>query len=156
MKNQYALCFLILVFLQSCGGAGLYEQNKEIPATGWAVDSIATFKFSVEDTTQKYNIFYNVRNQVAYPYYNLYVTFYLYNDKDSLLASNLHEMNLANPTTGEPYGSGLGDVRDHQFLGLPNCRFKQKGTYTFKIKQYMRQNPLKNIEAIGIKVAEAE
>lgn len=157
MKNcrfyYFVICAVLMLGTASCDNSRLYEQNKEFVTSTWHVDSVATFRFDIADTAQRYDLYYNVRNTLDYPFYNLYVTFYLYSPQDSLLASSLHEMTLADPVTGKPQGDGLGDIRDHQFLGLPRCHFKQPGTYTFKIKQYMRQNPLQGVEAIGLKVA---
>lgn len=152
-----ALMAVLVLAATSCNkGQVIYEQNKNIAQQGWYIDSVATFAFDIQDTAARYDISYNVRNQLVYPYYNLYVTFYLYDPQGKLIASSLHEMTLADPATGKPFGDGFGDVRDHQFLSLPRCHFKQAGRYTFKIKQYMRQNPLQGIEAIGLKVAVAE
>jgi len=55
-------------------------------------------------------------------------------------------------TTGEPLGDGAGDIFDHQVLGLKNQVFPQNGTYTIKLQQYMRRDPLPGIMAVGVRV----
>jgi len=102
-----------------------------------------------------YNIYYNLRNSLSYPYYNLYLTRYLTDEKGTQIESRLDEILLMDPKTGEPRGEGLGDLFDHKVLIKNNYRFPKPGTYTIRIKQYMRQDPLPEILSVGIAVEKA-
>ena len=54
--------------------------------------------------------------------------------------------------TGKPMGDGLGDLFDHKIIALKNYRFSRAGKYTFKVRQYMRQDPLPAILSMGVSV----
>lgn len=139
----------------ACDPERVYEQNYSIPENQWYIDTIPGFQFTIQDTAQPYNIYYNVRYALSYPFYNLYVTYYLQNEQGDTLSSRLQNLILRDAQTGKPLGDGLGDIFDYQLLSLPNYRFNKKGTYTFKIKQYMRQDPLPDIMSIGVRVTKA-
>ncbi|MFN0048773.1 MAG: gliding motility lipoprotein GldH, partial [Cytophagales bacterium] len=111
--------------------------------------------FNIEDTTLKYNILYNVRNTIDYGFYNLYIKYELYGTANELISKDLHEVQLMDSKTGEPFGSGLGDIFDNRFFALQNLKFKNKGPYMVKIKHYMRKDPLNEILAFGIRVEKA-
>lgn len=153
--KYFLYSLIIALFCAGCDPDRVYEQNYIIEDNKWYIDTIPSFTFTIEDTTQPYNIYYNVRNAVSYPYYNLYVTYYLLDSQGNQLSARLQELMLMDAKTGKPLGDGLGDIFDHQILSLQNYKFKQKGDYTFKIKQYMRQDPLPDIMSIGIRVEEA-
>jgi gliding motility-associated lipoprotein GldH len=55
--------------------------------------------------------------------------------------------------TGKPFGSGW-DILSHQLVipTLTKYKFKQKGNYVFKLKQYMRVNPIKELHSIGLRI----
>jgi gliding motility-associated lipoprotein GldH len=57
--------------------------------------------------------------------------------------------------TGKPMGDGLGDLFDHKIIALKNYRFPRAGKYTFKVRQYMRQDPLPAILSMGVSVESA-
>jgi gliding motility-associated lipoprotein GldH len=65
-------------------------------------------------------------------------------------------MLLLDPKTGEPKGSGTGDIFDIQVLALPNQRFAKPGEYTLTLEQYMRQDQLPGLMAMGVRVAKHE
>jgi gliding motility-associated lipoprotein GldH len=69
--------------------------------------------------------------------------------------ARLQELTLLDPKTGKPLGKGLGDIFDHQIVALPNYRFQKSGTYTIKLKQYMRQDPLPDVMSVGVRVEKA-
>lgn len=153
---KYFLYILVAVlFCAGCDPERVYEQNYTIEDNKWYIDTIPSFTFTIEDTTQAYTIYYNVRNAVSYPYYNLYVMYYLLDEQGNQLSARLQELILMDAKTGKPLGDGLGDIFDHQIIALKNYKFNKKGNYTFKIKQYMRQDPLPDIMSIGIRVEKA-
>ncbi|MDO1444862.1 gliding motility lipoprotein GldH [Rhodocytophaga aerolata] len=140
----------------ACDSDRVYEQNHTIPNNQWYIDSIPSFTFTITDSTAAYNIYYNIRNANSYPYYNLYLTYYLLDEEGNQVSARLQELTLLDPKTGKPLGNGLGDIFDHQIVALPNFKFPKAGTYTIRLKQYMRQDPLPSIMSVGIRVEQAE
>jgi gliding motility-associated lipoprotein GldH len=59
--------------------------------------------------------------------------------------------------TGRPYGqSGIGDLYDHQFLLLEKFRFPNPGTYSLRLTQFSREDTLKGVMAVGVRVERAD
>ncbi|MDX5419536.1 MAG: gliding motility lipoprotein GldH [Hymenobacteraceae bacterium] len=148
------LAAALLLMLSACDPARVYEQNTEIPDSNWTVDNAPVFQFEIQDTTKQYNVYFNVRYSLAYDYYNLYVRHQLTTPDSAELSSALHELHLMDSKTGKPSGKGSSDTYDLQMLALKDVVFPQAGTYSLKLTQYMRRDPLPNIKAIGIRVEE--
>lgn len=156
-KHLSAWIVLIgLFFLSACDTGRVYEENIDIKDNKWKIEDIKEFSFEITDTTKTYQVYLNVRNTLHYEYYNLYLSLSLIGPNREKLYSRLHEMDLMDPKTGEPRGSGAGDIFDSTFLALKSQRFPRMGTYKIRLQQYMRKNPLPGIMAIGVKVAVKE
>jgi gliding motility-associated lipoprotein GldH len=146
------LLLTALWLLWGCDPDRFFEENHDIPLHLWGINRIEDFSFTIADTTQEYTVYYNVRNALSYPYYNLYLTYYLKDEQGRQLRSQLQELMLMDSQTGKPNGSGLGDIFDHQILAIDKLRFPHAGKYTFSIQHYMRQDPLPDIMSIGIRI----
>ena len=153
MKKYLLPAFVLLTFLlSSCDKNRIFEQNHDLENNSWPIAAIQEFKFEVKDTSKKYAIYFNVRNAVSYEYYNLYLKHTLTGPDGKMLSTNLHELYLMDKKSGKPLGDGAGDIFDHQVLALKDQTFAQPGTYTIKLQQYMRRDPLPGIMAVGIRV----
>lgn len=158
MKKRFYLflCLCSLAMLAtSCDTNRVFEENQDIANNQWPVKLAPAFEFEITDTTQQYNVYFNVRNALHYPFYNLYLRHALYGPDGKQISTKLHEMYLMDPKTGEPRGKGAGDIFDHQFKALKNTRFPKAGKYRLTVKQYMRQDPLPGVMAVGIRVEKA-
>ena len=146
---------LVIVALVSCDDQRIYEKNADLKDKMWLADSTLDFTFKVPDLKEKYNLYLNLRNTVSYPYENIYITYYLKDTLNNEIKKQLVNYNLFDPKTGKPFGSGLGDVFDHQFLLLENFKFERPGPYVFEIQQYMRMDTLPEILSGGLRVEKA-
>jgi gliding motility-associated lipoprotein GldH len=117
------LPLLLIVALFACDPARLYEKNHDLEGYQWYIDTIPAFQFEVKDVSTPYKIYYNIRNAAAYPYHNLYITYYLSDSTGKILTSRLQEVMLMDPQTGKPLGDGMGDIFDHRIMSLDNYRF---------------------------------
>jgi gliding motility-associated lipoprotein GldH len=142
--------------LRSCNNNRVFEKNKDFDNNSWRISDIQEFNFDIKDTSKKYAVFFNVRNAIFYEYYNLYVKHTLIGPDGKVISTNLHEIFLMDKKTGEPLGEGAGDIFDHQVLALKNLQFSQPGTYTLKLQQYMRRDPLPGIMSVGVRVEKQE
>ncbi|WPP53730.1 gliding motility lipoprotein GldH [Catalinimonas niigatensis] len=157
IKPQLPLLLLCCVFwLSACDTDRVYEQNYDFANKEWKVDSVPTFRFEINDPDEAYNIYWNVRNTLNFPYRNLYLTFYLEDTLGRTISTDLHNMLLFDPKTGKPYGSGMGDIFSHQIMALPKYRFDSAGTYQVRLEQYMRTETLEDILSVGVRVETAE
>ena len=143
----------LLCVLTACDPNRVFEQNIDFPNYSWDVQQKPAFTFAIEDTVARYDVYFNVRHASSYGFYNLYVKHTLTGPAGPVGRPLLHQMLLMDPKTGEPKGSGTGDIYDIQLLALPNQRFAKPGNYTLALEQYMRQDQLPGLMAVGVRVA---
>lgn len=143
---------MITLLMMGCDSNRVYEKNVEFKDRTWKIAAPAAFDFQIKDATRKYNLLMDVRNSIEYPYARLFVNYNLRGDSASL-AKELISVYLFDQKTGKPFGtSGLGDIYDHQFPVLKNFTFKKAGTYQMNFQQFMRQDTIPGIIAIGLRV----
>jgi gliding motility-associated lipoprotein GldH len=149
------LGFVLLGLLFSaCDKTRVYEENHDLRSKSWFMDSVQVYTLKVEDVSKPYNLLINLRNSEAYPYYNLFLRYYLVDSLQNELKSQQLELILMDAKTGQPLGDGLGDIFSHQFPLLKAYTFPKSGTYTVKLKQYMRQDPLPEVHSVGLRLEE--
>ena len=156
--SRLSFFVVLLSLLASCDTQTIFKDNVDFEDAKWMEKSLPTFSFEIKDNTIPYHLFYNVRHGESYPYYNLYVTRFLYDSTGKVLINKVlnDEIILFNAKTGKPLGSGLGDMFDNKIsMGKP-FKFPYKGKYTLKIQQQMRQNPLADIVSVGFTVERIE
>lgn len=122
----------------------------------WHLDSIQSFQFKIEEAERPYNLVATFRNASSYPFYNLYFQYTLKDSLGNVLSKELKQVDLFDPKTGEPFGSGLGDLFDHSFILEESYEFESEGTYSLSLEQYMRRDTLPFILSVGARVEFAE
>ena len=148
------LGLLFIFFLASCEKRGFYDEYKVFEDQTWHTDSIKDFTFFVEDTIKSYNIILRIRHTTEYDFQNLFL-FVQLDKKDTI------EVKLANKE-GEWMGSGIGDVREMDYVYKNNFIFSQKNKVVFKIEQAMRYGDfskiekLNNILSVGVSIIEQD
>lgn len=153
--KKYSFLIICIYFLIGCDSKRIYETNITFENKKWFEENICTYTFKIVDKSIKYNILYSVRNTLDYPFCNLFITYYLFDESGKQISTDLHEMQLMDAKTGEPYGKGFGDIFDNTLFAMKDFSFSKTGTYTIKIKQYMRKNPINEIIAFGLRVEKA-
>lgn len=158
MRSSYlSLFFLTLViFFASCDQNRIYEKNKKFRDRIWPKDQVVTFDFEITDIHPSYNFYFNIRNSIRYKYQNVYLAYSLEDTLGNVFQSDLTNINLFDPKTGEPLGDGLGDIFDHRVKVIGNYQFNNPGSYQFNIEHYMRPDSLEEIMAIGLRVEKSE
>lgn len=156
--TKFFLAFSVLLvasLLCSCDSNRVYENNLDFKDRTWKVTEVARFNFTIPDTAKRYNVYYNVRNSLDYPYARIFVTYHLYDSNGSELYKKLVFHDLFDEKTGRPLGdSGLGDLYDHRFTLAEHRRFAYRGKYSIKLDQFMRQDTLQGIVAVGVRIEE--
>jgi len=152
MKYIFFLFFAILL-LAGCDSNRVFEEYTEFSDRIWKINNPAGFEFEIKDTVKKYNLYYNVRNSLDYPYARFFVQYALLDSSGTVLSKKLVSNFLFDQKTGRPLGrSGLGDVYDNQFIMLENHEFKTPGIYKIQLEQFNRQDSLQGILAVGLRV----
>lgn len=151
------LIWPILFFvLFACDSDRVFEENQDIPDRIWLEQSALNFDFEISDATKNYTVYANISNSKEYPFYNLYYQYTLIDSLGRPLKKDLMNIHLFDPKTGEPFGSGLGDLFDHRQVVLQDISFPDAGKYTVRLEQYMRRDSLPNIVSVGVRVTETE
>ena len=151
MKQLFPILPVVLfLWLTACDSNRIYRQAHDFDQGLWHKDSIPAFTFRVEDTAPK-NLLLHLRNSIAYPWQNIYLTYYLEDSTGRKLATKLINIPLFDSKTGVPKGKG-SSIYQHEVSILENHRFPATGSYTFKVAQYMRALELKEILSVGVRV----
>ncbi|MEJ2004788.1 MAG: gliding motility lipoprotein GldH [Cyclobacteriaceae bacterium] len=151
MKHLIVVLLITFVLI-GCDDSRVYEVNQEFDDRYWLSDSVQHFTFTINDSLSTYNIYYNLRNSVSYPFRNIYVQYNLKDSTGNTLKTDLLNGQLFEEKTGKPLGEGLGDVFDHQFSIINEFQFPYAGTYEIDLNQYMRRDTLPEILAVGVRV----
>lgn len=144
------LATFMLLLPVSCDKSRIYEKNVNIDKYVWNSSFVPTYTVNIQDTSMLYNIFVNVRHADMYPYQNIWLIVDTHFPSGDTASSRI-EIMLANDE-GKWYGEGLGDIWDFRTQIQENSFFRLPGTYTFSIRQNMRQDPLPGIMAVGLRV----
>ena len=128
MRSIYFL-LIGLWSLTSCEDNRIYDTHVDIENALWPENKELNYDFEVKDIKQAYNVIYNIRYANTYPYYNLYVHYYLTDSADKPLRDHQLHMDLFDSRTGKPLGKGLGDLFDGTFLNqdLKDYKFPYAG-----------------------------
>jgi gliding motility-associated lipoprotein GldH len=143
----FILGVLLLSF--SCSSPALYNQYQAINETIWEKDKVYYFTFEIEDPSNLYDIHLEIRNNNLYPYQNLWI-FYSEEPPIGSLRKDTLECMLANEF-GKWYGNGIS-LFQSSFPLRKQYKFPHAGQYTFGIRQGMRDDTLKGIQEIGLRV----
>lgn len=132
----------------------LFDQNTSINNLNWPYVDKVKFDVKVDDPSALYNVYLNLRVTADYKYSNLFVLIHQ-TDPDKKTTTVRQEYTLANPD-GEWLGEGSGNLYSYQLPSKMRCKFAEKGTYHFEIEQNMRDNPLRQVSDVGLRVEKAE
>ncbi len=155
IKCLVLYCIPVVFMLTGCGNQVFYQNEISIPDGKWKIGNTLDYEFEIVDTSNRYDIYYTLTNTLDYPYSNLYVCYYLEDGQKQIQDTLLQNITLMNSVTGEPFGEnywGINRNYSHELLAVPAFKFKKAGKYVFRLKQYMRQDPIPEILNVGIKI----
>ena len=150
MKN-FLFIALISVFFVSCGKIDLYEKQAQIPEQQWFYNYVPEFTFHIEDTSSLYNVYIVLRHTDLYNYNNIWLNIGSKTPGDSM---HFQKINLILASDAKGWeGRGTSDIFEVRKNISPGpVSFKRSGDYTFSIAQIMRENPLRYILNVGIRL----
>ncbi|MBN2745217.1 MAG: gliding motility lipoprotein GldH [Bacteroidales bacterium] len=152
-KARFFVFLLLLlsteIIFTRCTNTTVYDQIKPVEQP-WKSTNPILFEVSIEDTISPMNFYLHVRNDIDYRYSNLFL-FFQTTFPDKRIAVDTFNIWLAAPD-GKWLGKGFGKYRDSDIIFKMKGRFPQKGIYSFKVEQAMRDVELSGIESIGIRI----
>lgn len=151
----YIIALLFTVFACSKPGQ-IVQEYQSIDDELWASSQKISFPIEVNHQEKTHSLFYLVRYNKDYPYYNFYVKRHLLDSTGKEISHTLQGMYLFDEKTGQPKGAGWGNNYDYAILADSNMLFPYNGKYTIEIQQYMRKDTIQGISDFGISVSEHE
>lgn len=145
---------LLLLQLASCQTVDLYEKNVAIPGHAWASSFKPRFTFEIRDTAA-YDIYIVVRHNEKYTWNNIWLKLTTQFPGDTAIRSAQYELPLANSQGWIGSEHAMDDLYEHRILITPPNQpvvFPRPGTYTFTIEQIMREDPLRNVLNVGLRI----
>lgn len=156
MKRALKLFYpvvMIALMLSAAGcsdKAAVIDQNVSIENRNWNYSNKLLFNVKIDDEKIPYNLYMNLRVTDDYRYSNLFVII-TQTGADKQKVVKRYELTLANKE-GEWLGKGSGGLYSYQLRFLTGYKFAAKGNYLFSIEQNMRDNPLKEVSDVGLRV----
>lgn len=147
---KYIFSLLVAILMMSCNADVVYDNSMLVANPTWHRDSVARFDVEITDTTINYESAILIRNSGDYKYQNLWL-FVTEIAPDSTVVCDTIEYYLAD-NYGRWLGSGIGSLYTSLYYYKEDLHYSQMGTYTYVIEQGMRDDELKGITNVGIRI----
>lgn len=147
---HYAVLAIVVVLAIACNPNLEYEKYTEINEGVWNKDSLVVFEVPVTDTVQQYNLYFNIRNNIDYGYSNLWLFVEIEQPNGKSLTDKF-ELALADPS-GKWLGKGFGGLKTREAIYKRNVFFPGSGEYKIKVAQGMREDNLRGIRDVGLRI----
>ncbi|MGO4772609.1 gliding motility lipoprotein GldH [Flavobacterium sp. W22_SRS_FK3] len=157
IKNS-GILILAAILLFSCDKKRVFDEYKSV-GSAWHKDSIVTFDLPVLDSTKRYNLFVNLRDNNNYPFNNLFLIVAIEMPNGFTKVDTL-EYQMANPD-GTLLGNGFSDIKESKLYLKENVKFR--GKYKVHIKQAVRESgkipgvqELEGITDVGFRIEQKD
>jgi len=157
LKNS-VLILLVSVFFLSCDDKRVFDEYKSV-GSAWHKDSVVSFNLPELDSTKKYDLFLNIRDNNNYPFSNLFLIVSLEKPNGYTKVDTL-EYEMAAPD-GTLLGNGFTDIKESKLYYKENVKFREK--YKLHIKQAVREGgkvpgvtQLEGITEVGLRIEKKE
>ena len=155
MKKCRSIIFtLAAISWASCTlPSNVFEKDVALPDQEWQSNYHPTFSFDIsgEDTTNLYNVYVVLRHTDAYNYNNIWLRGTAHQPGDTLARSQRYDLSLADNQKGWT-GSGMDDIYEHRIEIQHSTKFDHPGTYSITLEQIMREDPLKHVLNVGVRI----
>ena len=155
MKNLLVslLVALSLSWAACTRPAGLFEKDVTLPGQQWAGSFRPSFTFNIseQDTAYPHNVYIVIRHTDAYNFNNIWIRGSIQQPGDSAIRNDRYDLPLATNEKGW-LGTGMEDIYEQRVLIQQSTKFSRPGEYTLTLEQVMREDPLKHVLNVGVRV----
>ena len=152
MKKFSIICIIASISIISCSTpTGVFEKNIAIPKQEWQSSFKPEISFRISDTASRYNIFFVIRHADAYDFNNIWIRATVSEPGENTWKSQEYDLTLATNEKGW-IGSAMDDIYESRVLIQPQTKFRKTGDYHFTLEQIMREDPLKHVLDVGIRI----
>lgn len=144
------VAFFTLCSLIGCDTSVVYEKSIPVNTYGWRMTDSLHYEIDIQDSSQRYDLSVAIRHRDVYDYTNLYVKIITILPNGEV-KSEVVSLPLCDES-GKWMGKCAGDICFSRILILKRTYFPIKGTYRFYIIHEMRQEKLKNILDMSLRL----
>jgi gliding motility-associated lipoprotein GldH len=155
LRNSFLVLFAMLL-LVSCDKKRVFDQYKTV-GDAWQKDSIASFTYNNQDTTERYDLFLNLRSNNDYQFNNIFLIVSM-EAPGGLTKVDTLQYKMADED-GKLMGEGFSDVKESKLFYKEKYKFSAIGDYKIGIQQAVRQSgkvagekELKGITEVGFRI----
>lgn len=157
LKNKtLSLSIFALISLTSCDSDRVYDQYANLDGS-WNAKDAFVFEYESNDTITPYNYYINMRVTNQFPFSNIFLIVETQSPSKQITIDTL-EYSMTK-STGELLGNGISDVKESKLWFKENEPLKEKGLYTYKIYQAVRETgkvkgvqELEGVSEIGFRI----
>jgi len=150
-KYSFLPIISLLLLLYGCNKEILYTDSVNIPSEIWSLDFTPEFNPAITDTTGICNIYFTIRTGTSFPYRNIWLFVNTISPSGKSITDTLQYI-LADEK-GNWYGKGFGDIHELDLPFRTGIFFPEKGTYTFRVRQGMRNENLQGVYDLGLRIS---
>jgi gliding motility-associated lipoprotein GldH len=157
MKSSFSISifFLLLILGTSCEVKPGFHDYADLDKFLKNTDTVR-FNFKSDDSVSLNNVWLGIRYSSDYEWSRFFAGYEIRDSVGHRLDSGLLQALLFDPVSGVPSGkSGIGDLYEMEQPVKRNFRFSKPGEYRFIFWQMMRQDSVRGIKSLGLRVAPA-
>lgn len=147
-KVKHCLFILLILVGAACTDGRIYEDFKSLPNQNWGITDSLVFDLQDVELINSPDLV-AIKFNEEYAFSNCYLRIISKDSSGVILDNKLVNMILFDPKSGEPLGEGFGNTYT-RYDTLPFLFDQQTKSVT--LLQYMRQDQLPGVEAVGIKI----
>lgn len=155
LNKPFLILFSICLFQWTACSlpSDVFEKNVTIPGQQWESSFRPVIDFTIrpEDTSSRYNIYLVLRHTDAYDFNNIWIKGTVLQPGDTTVHSERYDLLLATNDKGW-LGSGMDDIYEHRVQIQQQTRFARSGKYSITLEQIMREDPLKHVLNVGVRI----
>lgn len=147
-RIRHVLFILFILVATACTDGRIYEDFQSIPNQNWGITDSLVFDLKDVELIGTPDLI-AVKFNEEYAFSNCYMRVISKDSSGIILENKLINLTLFDPKSGEPLGDGFGSSYT-RYDTLPYIIDQQ--TKSITLLQYMRQDQLPGVEAVGIKI----
>lgn len=151
MRNRLhiitAICCLFVGII-GCGKSAYFQDIFAPNEQVWTYDDMASFDFTITDTTSSYDMYLDVKHTHGYPFQNMYLKI-ISTFPDGAEVSEQHSLELQEKN-GEWMGECGSKSCELRFVLREGMRFDTPGDYNISFEQFTRRDSLEGVVSLGL------
>ncbi len=76
-KRSNLIALSLVLLMSACGSSKMFEAYNTLDGNAWGENAVQSFEFEIADESKTLDLYFTIKNGLAYPYHNLYVKYRL-------------------------------------------------------------------------------